>query len=124
MKRRQKRFTTEAAIISKIDSNLKRAEWLFSESVRLDDFAVTEYHRIPALEDGMESLKGKALDKARAEIHEIKKAADKAKEQSAKHNKSRNRILSGKLPKLKNALAEFRTVTMPFCGDDKGVVLK
>ena len=40
-----------------------------------------------------------------------------------KLRKSAVRIEDATLPKLKNTLAAFRTETMAFCGDDKGVVL-
>jgi uncharacterized protein YceH (UPF0502 family) len=89
MKRRQKRFTTEAAIIGEIDLKKKTADELLVRSIDLDKF------------------------------HD-----NRSRDESEKLNKRRNRILQVQLPRLKNALAEFRTVTMPFCGDDKGVVLK
>ena len=97
MKRKQTRYTSEAQILEAIDAAKSKLEELRNEAI-----VIKEWIRLNRGEVG--HLLGKD--------DELRKIEDKVR-----------RIEDVRLPKLKNALAEFRTEVMPFT-QDRGVVLK
>lgn len=74
--------------------------------------------------DKIDSVKAKRLN-CIAECERLEKI-ERGVDDEDRLNKLRKsvvRIEESTLPKLKDTLAAFRTDTMAFCGDDKGVVL-
>lgn len=80
----------------------------------------TRYESEQLIIDRIDATKSKLLAlRKEAEALDQTKFYERLKDIDAKCR----RIEDTTLPKLKNALAAFRTETMPFCGDDKAVVL-
>lgn len=96
MKRKQTKFFTEQEIIERIDALKAKSRELLEQACQHDELAKT-------CSDGL-SIE-----------HHLK--------ESERLNKTRHRIEEATLPKLKEALAEFRTELLPIT-DDRSVVLR
>ncbi len=104
MKRKQKRYESEQEILDAID----RAHERIAELKRT---AVTELWLVDNCAAEQKRTGEGCYD------HDHQGKADTA-------FRSIERLENQKIPKLGQALAAFRTQTMPFCGEDKGVVLQ
>lgn len=116
-KRKQKRFETEVSINRAIDTQKERMAQLLKEAEQDDARADSLFRDAHAL-----SLSHILEDKQHAnamtdEAKDVRKAAQD------KRN-SAHRIETNKLPRLKQTLAAFRTITLPGMDSEKPVVLQ
>lgn len=84
----------------------------------------TRYTTEQQIIDKIDAVKKRRLDfiSECEHLEKIERGVDD-EDRLGKLRKSVVRIEESTLPKLKDTLAAFRTDTMAFCGDDKGVVL-
>lgn len=118
MKRRQTRLTTEEQITGRIDELKKRVELLLKSSIAEDGMAERGLSEIKRL-----SQSRNITNAVQEQINSLAIEINKHRDSAVKMNKSRHRIEDATLPKLKDALAAFRTETLAFSKDDPGVVL-
>lgn len=124
MKRHQKRYTDERAILAEINEAQREAQRLLESSVDLDKSSADKFHQCADLRERADSTKtASQKNDMILQSNALQIEAEKDRTQSQKQNKTRNNILNCKLPRLKNVLAAFRTGTFEFCGGDKGVTL-
>lgn len=107
--KRQVRATTEKEILDRIDRYKKKMIDLMNEA--------EEYNRSAA------ELAKPFIGKFAEPDYETQMTIDFKLSQAIRLGKARARIEDSVLPKLKAALAEFRTELLPFT-EDRGVVLK
>lgn len=117
MKRKQKHYTNEQQILDDIDCKVQEAIECLNEAISKD--RVADHHRqlLTAL-NGLEPT-----EKVVQAISHSKIELENARSDSEKLSMRRNRIEQTQLPKLKNALAAFRTQTLPGITNDRAVVV-
>ena len=122
--KRQTRFTTERQILDRIDDAKLSIEELFKDAVKEDQASQQCLDNIRYKTDKMDRSNSQSIkEKIQLEINSEDFKMKQHRERSVKLNKRRNSIINVTLPRLKDTLAAFKTETMAFCGDDKGVVL-
>ena len=94
MKRKQTRYTSEAEILEAIDAAKSKLEELRKDATVIQEWIRLNRGHLVGKDDELRKIEGKV-----------------------------RRIEDVRLPKLKNALAAFRTELMPFT-QDRGVVLQ
>lgn len=99
-KQKQTRYHSEAQLIALIDSATKKHKACFEKITELQK-------QVGVMRSGTATL---------SEIREVQDEIDKLFRKSERLEKRR-------LPKLKEALASFRTVPFAFVGEDRAVVL-
>src|SRR5580765_5243951 len=118
MKRKQKRYETEEAIIKEIDHVKANIQSLLSRSINEDDCAASDARDIARLQEQLiKTTKQDQIDKIFQCISASRHSFDLHKEASVRMNKRRGSLEKARLPKLKNALAAFRTEIMSYTED-------
>lgn len=124
MKRQQVRYNTEHGILRDIDRLQARAKRYLEKASACDEKAKIKFLTSHELQQRANKAEAPTVrEELLKECWALRESGKEFKKQAERASVMRNRIVNTQLPRLKNALAEFKTMLLPIT-DDPGVVLK